>query len=107
MLIHSWLDSGCTHKDILTAMQEMMQRNKNITSIAYFGPRVFRERDNRIELESAKAAKAKPIASQFANTDDERAHTLRFKLKVFKYLNARDEAWLAAYETKNGPHISA
>lgn len=54
-LIHMWLNEGCDlNKDILPAINEMTKRNKNITTVNYFAPLVFKKRDNRQLMESAK-----------------------------------------------------
>lgn len=98
-LVHMWIAQGCDmDKDILPAIDEMMQRNPKITSVAYFAPLVLRKRDNRLDTD--KAATSKP---QSANKDAAKAQAIAWKLRKIKmHVGDHDKIWLAQYEAVHG-----
>lgn len=100
-MIHSWIEQGCDlEKDILPAFDEMMQRNKNITSVSYFAPCVMKKRDNRLALEQAIQTRDIPPAN---DSDAIKARGYALKLRKFKMgLNGLQEAFLNEYEAKHG-----
>ena len=92
-LIHHWIASGCDmEKDIIPAIEQLTQRIKNITSVAYFGPAVFRNRDNRQALEKACQALPQEIDIQTLR---------RYRAKGIN-LSKAQKAYLEQYESSNG-----
>lgn len=101
-LIHMWLAEGCDLlKDIIPGMKEMMARNKNITSVAYFAPRIMRMRDNRLDMEKAKVSPCAP--PQIEKIDPfTKAKLYAWKRAKKMYLNGPEEDYLKFYESQYG-----
>lgn len=100
-MLHMLVNEGCCLiKDILPAIKDICSRNKNITSIAYFRPAIYRRRDNRLLVE--KAANEKLIKQDSAIDPYSRARIIAWKLSKKLHISERDEQFLQEYEKKHG-----
>lgn len=97
--IRMWLNEGCDmEKDIIPAMKDVMARKKDILSVSYFAPAIYRYKQQRLDTEAAKARLPQK------EEKSEAYYMSIYAWKRSKGIQLTDEQikQLESYENKNG-----